>query len=77
MCYMPRPSQSSWFDRQYHIWWEVQIIKLLSLHSCRTINEVYERLFNWHYAFKLSKTLKISSMDVWASQMKILHKINA
>jgi hypothetical protein len=44
---MPRQSQSSWFDRQYHIWWEVQIIKRLSLHSC-TISEAFEWIFNWH-----------------------------
>ena len=46
-CYMPRQSQSSWFDRQYHIWRGVQIIKLLSLHSC-TISEAFEWIFNWH-----------------------------
>jgi hypothetical protein len=49
-CYMPRQSKSSWFDRQYHIWWGVQIIKLLSLHSCHTISEAFEWIFNWHYA---------------------------
>jgi hypothetical protein len=26
MCYMSRPSHSSWFDHQNNIWWWVQII---------------------------------------------------
>ena len=30
-CYMPRPSQSSRFDRPIHIWWTVSIIKLLTV----------------------------------------------
>jgi hypothetical protein len=55
---MPRQSQSSWFDRQYHIWWGVQIIKLLSLHSCHTVSEAFEWIFNWNYA-KLSKTWRL------------------
>jgi hypothetical protein len=33
MCYMPCPSQSSWFDHAYNIWCEVQIIKLLVKYS--------------------------------------------
>jgi hypothetical protein len=49
-CYMPRQSQSSWFDRQYYIWWAVRIIKLLSLHSRRTISEAVKWIFNWNYA---------------------------
>ena len=32
-CYMPFPSQSSWFDRQKNIWWEVQSIKLFIVQS--------------------------------------------
>ena len=28
-CYMPRPSHSARFDHPNHIWWAVQIIKLL------------------------------------------------
>ena len=29
LCYMPRPSHSSWFDHPNNIWWAVEIIKLL------------------------------------------------
>jgi hypothetical protein len=28
-CYMPRPSQSSWFEHPNNIMWGIQIIKLL------------------------------------------------
>jgi hypothetical protein len=28
-CYMPRPSQSAWFDHPNNIWWWVQIIEFL------------------------------------------------
>jgi hypothetical protein len=33
MCYMPRPSHSSWFDYPNKTGWEVQIIKLLITQS--------------------------------------------
>ena len=29
-CYMPRPSQSSWFDHPNNIWWGSQTMKILS-----------------------------------------------
>jgi hypothetical protein len=32
-CYMPRPSNSFWFDNPNDIWWWVQIIKLLTVQS--------------------------------------------
>jgi hypothetical protein len=32
-CYIPRPSQCSWFDYPSNVWWWVQIIKLRIMHS--------------------------------------------
>jgi hypothetical protein len=30
---MPHPSHSSWFDHPNNIWWGVQFIRLLVIHS--------------------------------------------